>query len=88
MYYCLCSCSALVVKTVLRLLLHYTNFSTCNLYNNILVKSTNQFLQCRYIYIYTTVGLINTPVDVFAQYGYAQWIRVCVCQAYIRRKVK
>ena len=46
MYYCLCSCSALVVKTVLRLLLHHTKFATCNLYNNILVKSTNQFLQC------------------------------------------
>ena len=36
-----------VITTVLCLPLHYIEFATCNLYNNKLVKSTNQFLQCR-----------------------------------------
>ena len=31
---------------MLCLLLHHTKFAIGNLYNNILVKSTNQFLQC------------------------------------------
>ena len=28
-------------------------FATCNLYNNTLIKSTNQFLQCAFIYLQT-----------------------------------
>ena len=40
--------STLVIKTVFCLLLHHTKFGTCNLYNNISVKSSNQFLQCTY----------------------------------------
>ena len=31
------------MKTVLCLLLHHTKLATCNLYIDILVKSTNQF---------------------------------------------
>ena len=34
-----------ISSSVLCLLLHHTKFATCKLYNNIFVKSTNQFLQ-------------------------------------------
>ena len=46
MHYSCTNSSTLVIKTVLYLLSHHIKFITCNLYNNILVKSTNQFLQC------------------------------------------
>ena len=65
MYYCLCNCSTLAIKTVLCLLLYHAKFATCNLYNNILVKSTNQFLQCMMMItqqILFTVILLCTDV--------------------------
>ena len=51
------------IKTVLCLFLHHTKFTTYNLYNNILVKSTNQFLQCTYTcYIRITILYICKTV--------------------------
>ena len=46
MYYSYINSSMLIIKTMLCPLTQHFEFATCNLYNNILIKSANQFLQC------------------------------------------
>ena len=62
MHYSCTNSSTLVIKTVLYLLSHHIKFATCSLYNNILVKSTNQFLQCRQ-HIFNKIQTITTLVE-------------------------
>ena len=58
MHYSCTNSSTLVIKTVLYLLSHLIKLITCNLYNNILVKSTNQFYSL-VLYVQDTHGVYN-----------------------------